>query len=61
MKPKFKSRYVLGEGYPSVSEDREDISLSGVNDFIKLKIPTHMMYENTPKYRLVLERVGKKR
>ena len=58
MKPKFKKRYLLGEGYPIINICFEDVSLCNtIANTIKLKFPKELDENLCPKYRLVLERV----
>jgi hypothetical protein len=62
-KPKYKDRYVLGEGYVWVSSGGNsglqlwDKTIHG--SLVPLKIPPEVELEEAPKYRLVLERVKK--
>lgn len=59
-KPKFKARYVLGEGYVWFPGGEIQLypELTGSKK-IKLKLPCEIesIAEGTPKYRLVLERI----
>lgn len=61
-KPKFKTRYVLGEGYPWAL-GREPYTLiclvkkSPGADKIELNFPEELWLEDVPKYRLILEKV----
>lgn len=65
---KFKDRYVLGTGYPALGRlhglsgpDRTAIVMFdnswGHGGRMILKIPDRLMFEDCPKYRLVLERI----
>ncbi len=59
-KPKFKKRYVLGEGYVEFTFEKY-IHLNKIRYMdaihIKLKHPIELWERKVPKYRLVLERV----
>ncbi|MHB8484086.1 MAG: hypothetical protein ACYDBV_15425 [Nitrospiria bacterium] len=63
-KSKFKSRYVLGEGYPWINSI--DVGMAknmGVDnvEFVKLKTTPELDETNSicPKYRLVIEKIKK--
>jgi len=59
-KPKYKKRYVLGEGRPSFYYNRELAGVVGPNHrsfLIGLIIADELEDEDVPKYRLVLEKV----
>ena len=62
---KFKSRYVLGEGYPAVHEfEGKCVLFTKKLDFVLLKYPKEffeIIPKERPKYRLILEQVGKKK
>jgi len=55
-KPRFKKRYVLGEGEVIHDEVFDTVFLQDV----LIEFPKELYEENAPKYRLVLERVGDK-
>lgn len=62
MSTKFKDRYVLGEGYPLTSFDEQWVSLLSVykpSRILGLVWPDEFYTDEdeSPKYRLVLERV----
>ena len=66
MTTKFKSRYVLGEGYPwatgigTVDSPYDTIVLhrdSMMGQRMQINFPTELWSKDLPKYRLVLERV----
>ena len=59
-KPKYKGRYVLGEGRPMFYYARELVGVVGPKDrsfLIGLSVAAELESEDVPKYRLVLERV----
>ena len=62
-KPKFKDRYVLGEGYPfqdtyeTVVLFKTPYDANEWQDEATLKFPRSIMKKDCPKYRLVLERI----
>ena len=69
-KPKFKKRYVLGEGYPRKTNMKPTWtgSLTPVRNsikFVDFKWPEELVWKsrriNYPKYRLELVRVDKKK
>lgn len=60
MKKQFKDRYILGEGYPYLDCYYAVLMTQTANENAlskKLKMPSHLMKPNCPKYRLVLERI----
>jgi|GEM_PF-3524519 len=61
MTDKFKSRYVLGEGYPwSKGQGKDNIQMHRNTEGgppVILKIPDVLLGVGGPKYRLVLERI----
>jgi len=64
VKPKFKKRYVLGEGYPQFILYQEAIRLQsapGKRYFKTLDVPQELWIRRIPKYRLELVRVDKKK
>lgn len=65
-KPKFKKKYVLGEGYPwalGVEKHKETSMVDrtkGVSPIV-LDWPEELWSADVPKYRLVLEKVDDKK
>lgn len=56
----FKNRYVLGTGYPIVSGQQKFVGLTDRPTVViqkEIKAPAELCITDTPKYRLVLERV----
>ena len=63
MTPKFKSRYVLGEGYPFVGVDGVGV-VDKLENNIDLYFPRNFIGNDPsdrPIYRLVLERVRREK
>lgn len=63
---KFKKKYILGTGYPissgAVTCDKVGLSKNLMEfDRVALIFPDELYAQETPKYRLVLERVDSKR
>ena len=59
-KPKFKNRYVLGTGYPWITDLGYVCLWEGrynSRPIITLKVPLEIWSEDIPKFRLVLEKV----
>ena len=64
MKPKYTKRYVVGEGRPHFYYNRELVGVGGSNArsfLIGLSVAPELEDDGAPKYRLVLERVDKKK